>query len=305
MERRSAPVDVLVLGAGGSAGHAFHAGVLRALAEVRGWDPRSAALIIGTSAGAQVAALLRAGVSADALFAQMRSDPLAFSGSTILHVGDRSRRRWPGSPSYLRAALRRPWRAHLGRLVAALVPESDRVNQRFRVAYGRLFAAGWPREPLWIPSVNIDTGERVVFGRDGSPRTDVGTAVCCSSTVPGLLQPVRVGAARYVDGGVASPTHLDLLDGLDVHRALVLSPLSHFMPLRLLLRWELSRLAHHGVPFEVFEPGGEVSSMIGWNPMDVRQAPAIAEAAYREAVRRLAALPKARCTSPTTDATSR
>ena len=41
----------LVLGAGGATGHAFHAGVLSALAEETGWDPRAADIIVGTSAG--------------------------------------------------------------------------------------------------------------------------------------------------------------------------------------------------------------------------------------------------------------
>ena len=46
----------VALGAGGVAGGAFHAGVLAALADVGGWDPRSAAIIVGTSAGS-IAAL--------------------------------------------------------------------------------------------------------------------------------------------------------------------------------------------------------------------------------------------------------
>ena len=49
----------LVLGAGGMAGQAYHAGVLSALAD-GGWDPRSAEVIVGTSAGSISAALLRA-----------------------------------------------------------------------------------------------------------------------------------------------------------------------------------------------------------------------------------------------------
>jgi len=52
----------LVLGAGGSVGHAYHAGVLAAIAEATGWSPNSAELIVGTSAGSLVAALLRAGL---------------------------------------------------------------------------------------------------------------------------------------------------------------------------------------------------------------------------------------------------
>src|SRR5690349_19155028 len=54
----------LVLGAGGVVGHAFHAGVLAALEDVAGFDARDADLIVGTSAGSVVGALLRAGFRA-------------------------------------------------------------------------------------------------------------------------------------------------------------------------------------------------------------------------------------------------
>ena len=62
----------LVLGAGGVVGHAFHAGVLAAVAEATGWDPREADVIVGTSAGSVVGALLRAGASAPDLVAARR-----------------------------------------------------------------------------------------------------------------------------------------------------------------------------------------------------------------------------------------
>ena len=54
----------LVLGAGGAVGHAFHAGVLAGLAEEIGWDARDAEVVVGTSAGSVVGALLRAGLTA-------------------------------------------------------------------------------------------------------------------------------------------------------------------------------------------------------------------------------------------------
>jgi NTE family protein len=58
-----APRIGLVLGAGGVIGHAFHAGVLDGLCDATGWDPRDAEVIVGTSAGSVVGALLRAGFS--------------------------------------------------------------------------------------------------------------------------------------------------------------------------------------------------------------------------------------------------
>jgi predicted acylesterase/phospholipase RssA len=48
----------LVLGGGGLAGTAFHAGLLSATAE-RGWDARDADVVVGTSAGSTSAAPLR------------------------------------------------------------------------------------------------------------------------------------------------------------------------------------------------------------------------------------------------------
>ena len=59
----------LVLGAGGAAGAAYHAGALLALQVDTGWDPRTADVIVGTSIGSIVASLLRAGLSTDDLAA--------------------------------------------------------------------------------------------------------------------------------------------------------------------------------------------------------------------------------------------
>ncbi len=67
----------LVLGAGGVVGHAYHAGVLDGLAEATGWDPREAEVIVGTSAGSVVGALLRAGFSAHDLAARSTGDPVS------------------------------------------------------------------------------------------------------------------------------------------------------------------------------------------------------------------------------------
>jgi hypothetical protein len=46
----------------GAAGLAFHAGVLWALHHDLGWDPRTADIIVGTSAGSIVGSLLRSDV---------------------------------------------------------------------------------------------------------------------------------------------------------------------------------------------------------------------------------------------------
>ena len=73
----------LVLGAGGIAGQAFHAGVLAALEADLGWDPRRADVIVGTSAGSITATLLRGGVPASDLAAWTLRAPLSLEGHLL------------------------------------------------------------------------------------------------------------------------------------------------------------------------------------------------------------------------------
>ncbi len=279
-----------MLGAGGPVGHAFHGGVVRALAEVCGWDARAADLIVGTSAGAHAGALLRAGLSPRDLYARAVAEPVSAVGEPIarllpeLSAPTATSRRWPGSPAYLRRALRRPLSARPGRLIAALLPEGDGGNEQVGHAFGRLFADGWPERPLWIPAVCFDSGARVVFGRADAPRVDVGTAVRCSSAVPGLRRPVEHGGARFIDGGIASANHVDLAARAKL--VIVASPLSRVPPLRLLLRAELRRLSR-GAQVALFEPDRDTAALMKWNFMDARVAPEVARAAYRAARRAL------------------
>src|SRR6185369_6425583 len=87
--RRMARIG-LVLGAGGVVGHAFHAGVLAALTEKTGWDPRAAEVVVGTSAGSVVGALLRAGASAPDLLARATGQPLSREGRLLVERSERA-----------------------------------------------------------------------------------------------------------------------------------------------------------------------------------------------------------------------
>ena len=54
--------------------------------------------------------------------------------------------------------------------------------------------------PLGIVATHLDSGAAVLFQRG-----DTGLAVRASSAVPAVFQPVRIGPAEYVDGGLVSP----------------------------------------------------------------------------------------------------
>src|SRR5207253_2690320 len=133
----------------------------------------------------------------------------------------------------------------------------------------RVLGDEWPSDPLWICAARSDDGSRVVFGRDDAPRTDVSTAVAASCAVPWLFSPVEIDGARYVDGGVHSPTNVDLLAGLGLDLVIVVSPMSVArhpvrqvdLPIR---RWfrlrlgrEAARVRRSGTRVVAFQPAAE------------------------------------------------
>src|ERR1700728_1635598 len=109
----------LVLGAGGVAGQAYHAGVLSALQRETGWDPRQATVIVGTSAGSVTGAALRVGVPATDLAASLYGVPTSRRGGAIL------RRILPSDtgplPTPSIGSLLRPWNLPSPALITRVV----------------------------------------------------------------------------------------------------------------------------------------------------------------------------------------
>ncbi|MCB9597683.1 MAG: hypothetical protein H6719_33510 [Sandaracinaceae bacterium] len=283
----------LVLGAGGPVGHAFHAGMLRALADGLEWDPRAAHRVVGTSAGAQVAALLRAGMSADDLSARVMGHAMTEAGAAVARHWTRPEQDHeelgpapayePASREYLRRVLRRPWTIRPGPFFSALLPRGRVCLEPQRQGLRNLFGDEWPEEQLWITAVCLHSGERVAFGREGAPEVDVGTAVASSGSVPSISIPVAAAGRHFVDGGMASATHLDLLHDVEEDGIVVVSsPLSMIPPMRILLALEVRRLQAAGKHVITLEPTGTASAAMGWNPMDTQRAARVAEATYDE-----------------------
>src|SRR5207237_9028392 len=61
-------------------------------------------------------------------------------------------------------------------------------------------AQEWPERALWLCTVDINTGRRVVLGREGAPEVSVAQAVLASCAIPGFYRPVKVGPLPPADG---------------------------------------------------------------------------------------------------------
>lgn len=298
----------LILGAGGVIGHAYHVGVLSALAEELGWDARSAEIIVGTSAGAHVGAYLRAGMPPTDLYARLLDRPLSTQGQALTsRVGPpvpvpspRTRSIGMTAPGLVLRGAITPMRLRPAAMIAALMPRGRVSLEPFAARVRWLFGSDWPQEPLWLPAVDLRNGRRVVFGKDGAPRADIGTAVAASCSVPGWFAPVKIGERHYVDGGVHSPTNADLLARQDLDLVIVSSPMSvargHWRPraalngrgsLHLLLATEVGQIRASGTAAMTFQPTVRDLEAMGFNGMSPRQRVATAIQARESTLRRL------------------
>jgi NTE family protein len=77
---------------------------------------------------------------------------------------------------------------------------------------------------LRIVAVERARGRRTVFGAASAPEASVGQAVEASCAVPGLFRPVNIAGRDYVDGGVWSPTNIDVLPARRGMNILCLTP---------------------------------------------------------------------------------
>jgi NTE family protein len=202
----------LVLGGGGVTGAAFHFGTLFSLRMATGWEPADADVVVGTSSGAVVAALVRSRrLNLEALVGDVHgSSELARALAERIY----RRSRMHGVGRWMRHGLL-PGLRHPGIRLAVGSPApytTDGIADWLRSALGES-ATSWPDRPTTIVAYEIESRTRVAFGTEGSPDTDLVTAVAASSAVPMVFDPVTIEGRRYVDGGIISGTSADLVLG--------------------------------------------------------------------------------------------
>ena len=289
--------DVLVLAVGGTLGEAWMRGLLDGAGTAAGIDFRDCEYFVGTSAGSIVAAFLAAGRApdsgAEARAARDWADaaegngarPGRFKGVARLGLAAATplaplalASATPGGAAARAAALRATPRTRrsmpgLGRMV-------DEAGARFD---GR----------LRIVAVDRSNGRRVVFGAPGAPRARVGQAVLASCSVPWIFAPVHIGDREYVDGGVWSPTNLDVTPARRGTEVLCLNPTASlagtrtaFGALRAFSQSaamaETLALRARGATVRTIAPDARAAEAMGANLMDRRRVDAALAAGYAQ-----------------------
>jgi NTE family protein len=284
---RAAVRRALVLHGGGSAGNAWEIGVVAGLFD-DGLDVTEADLIIGTSAGATVAAQITSATPLSELLAtilatapQPRTGPVgSVSGRAPLGPSTDYMER----SSAIIAAAENPadMRRRMGAAALEMDAASDGSGQtRWReTVAGRLPSPQWPERTVLITAVDARTGEPVVFDRlSGVELVDAVAASCANGFgVP----PYRIGENDYIDGGYRRNENADLAAGCE--RVLVLSPFGgrtrHPLEWGMQLAAQVDELRAGGSRVETIFPDGNSLDAFGVNMMDPSTRPPAARAGY-------------------------
>ena len=300
----------LVLGGGGVLGGAWAVGALQAIDEVRGIDPRDFDVIVGTSAGSVLGALIGAGVSIDALRDHQRGEPITegplagylwdYETATGGRRPSMPRLRGPGSVRLMASSLRYGWKMPPTAVLSAFIPVGNGSLERVGHLIDAITPFGeWsPHQSLWVVAMDYEAGHRVVFGREDAPRVPLSDAVMASCAIPGWFEPVTIEGRTYIDGGAWSATSADVLAGHDLDEVYVVAPMVSFetdepdsLLSRLERRWrgsvtrrcasEVDELREEGVQVTVLGPGREDLEAMGGNIMDGRRRLEVLETSLR------------------------
>ena len=308
----------LVLGAGGVLGGAWHTGALHAIARETDWDPASAEFIVGTSAGSLIGSLVAAGVPPWFMVGHSKGE--SFEGLTgpdgrPARDADRSGAVFrlhrglpalgPGSLRMALTTLANPLRHTPLQLLAGWAPVGLVSTDSIKETVRRAVPERWTAHPnFWSVATDYSTGKRVAFGRLDAPPAELPDAVAASCAIPGFFRPVKIGNRRYVDGGVCSPSNLDLLAGRGLDLVLCLNPLSSrsgtsgFPPLDRLnafgrtnngrrLGHEARKVREYGTEVALIQPTAEDHAVMGRNLMSGARRNDVIETAERTVAEQL------------------
>ena len=217
----------VALGAGGVIGASWIVGVLEALEGQTGFRAADADVLLGTSSGSLIGALVAAAVPTAAMAAYASGESneelaaLAGHDATAFAL---ARIPVPFGPGSLRMVLsaRNPAAAFAGLLPRGIV-RTDAIRELVE----RVIGPRWPGHGgLRIVACDYATGRRVTFDGDGGLTATPGEAVAASCAIPAFYAPVRIGERRYIDGGLHSHSNLDLLRGDRLDAVICLNPMS-------------------------------------------------------------------------------
>ncbi|MCW2832435.1 MAG: patatin-like phospholipase family protein [Nocardioides sp.] len=264
------PRTALVLGGGGLTGIGWEAGIIKGLAD-EGVDLSTADVVVGTSAGAVVGALITTR-PVDQVYEEQVQPPSRGLGAPNY----RRSMMLPLVPPMLFPGASRTKRRRVGAVALRAHPPGG--HERVEVIRSRIGVEEWPDRDLRITAVNAETGEFITFTRDSD--VDLVHAVAASCAVPIVWPAVSIDDTPYIDGGMRSTANADVAsDATDV--VVVLAPLPQAVSRSARISTQLGRC--RAERYVVVTPDKQSLASFGSNVLDPARRPDAAREGRRQA----------------------
>lgn len=252
-----------VFGGGGVGGIAWQIGVLAGLHDA-GIEVDTDCVLLGTSAGAVVAAQLSSGTPIDELYdRQRRGVPYEVGKSLSFRMF------WAMAREGLVARSAADFGRRIGR--AAVAFGQDEASVRRRVIEARLPSHAWGPQDVRLVVVDAESGRHRLLSRESD--VSIVEAVMASCAIPLVWPTVSLDGHPYMDGGMRSPVNLDLAPGT--------GPVIALAPTTRWHRWgRLSdqRAALQSRRHVVLTMSREARRAQGRNPLSLNTVPGVAAA---------------------------
>lgn len=218
----------LGLSGGGFGGYLFEIGALTALDDAfdSNFTTNDFDHYIGVSAGSAAAALLANGVRPEEIFLANLSgeQPYYFESKDIFApaMGEGFKTFWRAAQQFM-PLLKLFYR---NRKEMSLIDLLDKAQDALPSGlytlepYARFLEATFAtkglchsfeglRKDLYIPAIDLETGQTVIFGDRQHRDVPIAQAICASSAAPIFFCPVKIKGRDYIDGGLGSVAFFD------------------------------------------------------------------------------------------------
>lgn len=216
----------LVIGCGGTIGGAWAVAALDELTRQTGWDPHDAAVMQGTSAGAEMVTMLSAG-HRPADLVEMQAGT-SHDAVLTAHLAD-TPPSLPGVPGLRRPMPSTLWTRKGGHAPLSGVAPRGRGDAGWlqRLADQTAGQGDWLAHPgARLVAYRIDDGARIAFGAPGAPVASASEALRASWAIPSWMPPVTIDGRTYLDGGTASTASVDLVGADEADLIYLITPMA-------------------------------------------------------------------------------
>lgn len=236
--------NALILCGGGIFGALYELGVLKALNQTYPqYNTFTYDIYIGTSAGSIMATMLANGINPEEIYQNILDNKdkiFNFKRKDVydLSLSDTLTLLLPALRKILFPRLPQNFSLSMSSIIdlifylqenlpSGIFPLTNLENFLREQGVKRKMAIHFKRlkKKLYLTALDIDTGERVVFGPDAYSHIPIYKAICCSCAIPGFYQPPEIDGRFLVDGGTGEVAHIDVAVEKGAKKILVINPI--------------------------------------------------------------------------------